>query len=115
MLAAATSCTNVFSLRPERIKFGDRTGAGSFSAAPIDAEVCVSQQSTALRVFSLTMVLLLGDLRSPALAQQFNGTLRGTVQDSTGAVLPGAAVSVIEIGTNDTRRLTTDEIGRAHV
>lgn len=58
------------------------------------------------------MVLLLGGLRSPALAQQFNGTLRGTVQDSTGAVLPGAAVSVVDIGTNDTRLLTTDAQGR---
>jgi hypothetical protein len=57
------------------------------------------------------MVLLFAGLRSPAVAQQFNGTLKGTVQDSTGAVLPGAAVSVIEIGTNDTRRLTTDAHG----
>jgi hypothetical protein len=58
------------------------------------------------------MGLLLGALPAPAGAQQFNGTLRGTVQDSTGAVLPGANVSVVDIDTNDSRTLTTDEQGR---
>ena len=68
--------------------------------------------SNVLRLLSLTLVLLLGGLRSPARAQQFNGTLRGTVQDSTGGVLPGAQVSVVEIATNDSRQLTTDAQGR---
>ena len=66
----------------------------------------------ALRLVSLSMAFLLGGLLVPAHAQQFNGTLRGTVEDSTGGVLPGAQVSVIETGTNDTRSLTTDTEGR---
>ena len=56
------------------------------------------------------LVLLLG-LVSAAQAQQFNGTLRGVVNDSTGAVLPGASVSVTDVATNDTRSVTTDAAG----
>ena len=33
------------------------------------------------------------------------------VQDSTGGVLPGAQISVVEISTNDTRSLTSDARG----
>src|SRR5262245_39533990 len=55
--------------------------------------------------------LLLAGLLSSAEAQQFNGTLRGVVQDSTGAVLPGAEVVVTDVGTNDTRSATTDSRG----
>ncbi len=47
-----------------------------------------------------------------ALAQQFNGTLRGTVQDSSGAVLPAVTVTVVEVATNDSRELTSDAHGR---
>lgn len=68
--------------------------------------------SARLRLVSLSMVFLLGGLLVPARAQRFNRTLRGTVEDSTGGVLPGAQVSVIETGTNDTRTLTTDTEGR---
>ena len=48
----------------------------------------------------------------PALAQQFNGTLRGTVQDSSGAVLPAVNVTVVDVATNDSRELTSDAQGR---
>src|SRR5688572_25707326 len=47
-----------------------------------------------------------------ALAQQFTGTLRGTVQDSSGAVLPAVNVTVTEVATNDSRELTSDTQGR---
>ena len=65
----------------------------------------------ALRLLASTLVVLLAALVAPAQAQQFNGTLRGVVQDSTGGVLPGAEVSVVEVSTNDTRSLTTDARG----
>ena len=71
-----------------------------------------NRSAVALRLVWLSMAFLLGGLLVPAHAQQFNGTLRGTVEDSTGGVLPGAQVSVIETGTNDTRSLTTDTEGR---
>ena len=69
-------------------------------------------KDTTVGLLSLTLVLLLGGLRPALSAQQFNGTLRGTVQDSTGGVVPGAQVSVVETATNDSRQLTTDAQGR---
>jgi hypothetical protein len=45
-------------------------------------------------------------------AQQFSGTLRGAVQDSSGAVLPAVTVTVVEVSTNDSRELTSDAQGR---
>src|SRR5207237_9417671 len=39
-------------------------------------------------------------------------TVRGTVSDPTGAVLPGVSISIINSGTADTREATTDARGR---
>jgi hypothetical protein len=62
----------------------------------------VSKTFTALRLLIGSLVLLLGALLAPTQAQQFNGTLRGVVQDSTGGVLPGASGAgggrVLQIG-----------------
>jgi len=71
----------------------------------------VSKTFSALRVWTAALAMVLVGLTAPARAQQFNGTLRGSVVDSTGAVLPGAQVSVVETGTNDTRALQTDARG----
>ena len=71
----------------------------------------MSKTRNALRLLAGSLVVLLVALAAPARAQQFNGTLRGVVQDSTGAVLPGAQVSVVETSTNDTRNLTSDARG----
>ncbi|PYT29446.1 MAG: hypothetical protein DMG58_16305, partial [Acidobacteria bacterium] len=38
--------------------------------------------------------------------------LRGTVMDSTGAVIPGATVSMTNVGTNVAQKRTSDESGR---
>jgi carboxypeptidase family protein len=42
---------------------------------------------------------------------QTNGTIRGTVQDQTGAVVPGATVTVTLTGTDSTRSVTADKDG----
>ncbi|MDD5543626.1 MAG: carboxypeptidase-like regulatory domain-containing protein, partial [Acidobacteriia bacterium] len=42
---------------------------------------------------------------------QGNGTIEGTVTDQSGAVIPGARVVVLNLGTNATRELTTDATG----
>ncbi len=42
---------------------------------------------------------------------QTNGTIRGTVQDQTGAVVPGATVTVTLTGTESTRSVTADKDG----
>src|SRR5215208_8307655 len=46
-----------------------------------------------------------------AAAQATTGTILGTVADSSGGVLPGVAVTVINEGTNSQRTLTTDASG----
>lgn len=70
----------------------------------------MSTMLNALKLPAGILALLLG-LVSAVQAQQFTGTLRGVINDSTGAVLPGASVSVTDVGTNDTRSVTTDARG----
>ncbi len=49
----------------------------------------------------------------PALLfSQANGTIHGTVYDSTGAVIPGVSVTVTNSGTNVARVAAADESGR---
>ena len=55
------------------------------------------------------LVLLLGAF--PALAQNISGRIDGHVTDSSGGVLPGATVTVLNEGTGFTRTLVTDETG----
>jgi len=52
-----------------------------------------------LRAAQLLALLLAGALCIPGFAQISNGTIRGTVTDSTGAVLPNATVNLINQGT----------------
>lgn len=47
-----------------------------------------------------------------ALAQVVTGTISGTVSDSTGAVVPGATVTVRNVETGISRTVTTDAAGR---
>ena len=46
-----------------------------------------------------------------ALAQSERGTITGTVQDSSGAVIQGARVSITNTGTNVTLEATTNDSG----
>lgn len=45
-------------------------------------------------------------------AQMSTGTISGTVSDATGAVIPGAAVTVKNVDTGVSRSLTTNAQGR---
>ena len=45
-------------------------------------------------------------------AQTVGASLRGTVADSTGAALPGATVTILNVGTGASRELQTDTAGR---
>src|SRR3954447_5697392 len=47
----------------------------------------------------------------PLGAQTFYGSIVGAVTDSTGAVLPGATVTVINLGTAERRNAVTDASG----
>lgn len=55
--------------------------------------------------------LFTGGVLNTAMAQQFSGTIRGTVQDSTGAVVVGAEVAIVQIATNVTRNAVTADNG----
>ena len=57
----------------------------------------------------LALVVCLG--ASPATAQDFRGAISGTVNDSTGGVLPGAEVTVTNDGTRVAATVVTDAKG----
>ncbi|HEX6772719.1 MAG TPA: TonB-dependent receptor [Acidobacteriaceae bacterium] len=65
-----------------------------------------------LRVIALLAGLLIaGFLPSATYAQSIQGSIIGTVRDSAGAVLPGATVTLTNIGDGATRSAVTDASG----
>ncbi len=64
-------------------------------------------------LMAATAVVGLACLLVPVMmqAQAVNGTLVGTIADSTGAVLTGATVTITEAGTGVTRSMKTNESG----
>ena len=70
-----------------------------------------------IRILASTSILLLSCilavlvLHPPAAAQSIFGTIVGTVTDPTGAVIPGAKVTAVNLGTNEKRVFTTNEFG----
>src|SRR5437867_1063836 len=61
---------------------------------------------------ALTITMIMITALSPALlSQSFRGTILGTVRDSSGAVLPGVAITVTNSGTNQSRTALTNETG----
>src|SRR5512132_3821551 len=62
-------------------------------------------------LLSLSM-LLLSLVGRPLYAQSAStGALAGTVRDSSGAVVAGASVRIVNVGTSESRELLTDEHG----
>ena len=70
--------------------------------------LCVRKWKSALLLLVATISLLSG---SAASAQTFRGTILGTVTDSTGAAIAGAAVAVKNVDTGLSRTVTTSEDG----
>src|ERR1041384_1156784 len=67
------------------------------------------------RIFTFAASLILTVLiasNAGAQTQITTGTIQGTVVDVNGAVVPGANVEIMNLGTNSSRTLTTDEDGR---
>ena len=48
---------------------------------------------------------------TPALAQMTTGSVSGTVADQTGAVIPGATVTLTNDATGVTREVQTNQVG----
>jgi hypothetical protein len=70
-----------------------------------------SARFTYKHYFSLLMCILLAIATVPLIAQSTYGTILGTVQDSTGAVVPGAQVTLLNTGTMAKRVITSDGAG----
>ncbi len=61
------------------------------------------------RAAMLLIVALLG-IATPAIGQSF-GSIGGTVRDARGDAIPGAAISIVNKGTNASRDTKTDSRG----
>ena len=66
----------------------------------------------AIAVSTVVSMMLSAGAFTPIDAQQFSGTLRGTVQDSTGAVVADADVTITSTTTNEKYAVKTDAEGR---
>jgi hypothetical protein len=69
----------------------------------------MTQRNGLLSTVLSALVLILFTI--PAAAQDFRGAIRGTVSDSSGAVLPGVTVTVTNVDTNVAQTVVTDERG----
>ena len=61
-------------------------------------------------ILRITLFALVLSLCGPAFAQ-FNASLSGTVQDSTGAIIPGASVTLTNPATQQVQKVTTTDAG----
>ncbi len=71
----------------------------------------MSKRTLIFRLILLNLMALFIANGVPSFAQQFTGTIRGTVQDSAGAVVAGAEVVIVHIATNVTRNTVTEGNG----
>jgi len=63
-------------------------------------------------VFAIGLSMLLSFSASPVLGQAATGTLDGTVTDQQGAVIAGAEIKMVDVTTNSTRSVTSNDVGR---
>jgi len=71
-----------------------------------------TMQRAARGILALFVFLVTYTMTTPAAAQSFLGTIRGTVVDPQGSVVPGAAVLIVDEATNVPRAVETDAEGR---
>jgi len=64
-------------------------------------EACVWQKRHTLRTLSYSLLAMLLAIPLVLHAQQYSGTIVGTVVDSTGAAIPRATVTIINVGTGE--------------
>ena len=59
----------------------------------------------------LTLCILLGSLALRSPGQAVSGNIIGTVTDQSGAAVPGAQVSIVNVNTNASYQATTNDSG----
>src|SRR5689334_4643380 len=64
-----------------------------------------------MRTRLVVVVYLCLALSLPVFGQKFTGTIRGTVTDKSGAVVPNAPVTITNSGTGDSRSVMTNQAG----
>ncbi|HEX4156583.1 MAG TPA: carboxypeptidase regulatory-like domain-containing protein [Acidobacteriaceae bacterium] len=62
-------------------------------------------------IFAVVSPLLLLVFSAPAIQAQNSGDITGTITDSTGAVIPRATVTIINLGTGESHTATTNGAG----
>jgi len=72
------------------------------------ASMAVGSVTAALFTLLIGILLL---LPGSAFAQEFRGTISGSVLDPSGAVVPGASVEIVETATGTTNKTTSDKAG----
>src|SRR5688572_14378661 len=65
-------------------------------------------------IFLIGAVVLVGQMQ-PLWAQLTLSTIRGTVTDASGAVVPGVDVTVTDLSTNIPRSTVTDVVGNFEI
>ena len=70
----------------------------------------IALQSATLCAVLLLLATFFGGTRV-ARAQEFRGTISGTVMDASGAVIPGASITVHEVSTGTTNHTVSDAAG----
>src|SRR5262245_6811312 len=80
-------------------------------------QILLSRRSTVLhrsRTWLSGLVFLALSV-GEVMAQVTSGTIVGVATDATGAVVPNAAITVVHLGTKDTRRTQTNERGEFNI
>jgi hypothetical protein len=71
----------------------------------------MSRKSIGAICTAFAVVLGLAGVARPAFGQTVTGTIQGTVVDSSGGVLPGVTISIVQTATGAERTVVTDEVG----
>lgn len=75
------------------------------------SQMCFGRESRRLIALAFALCLAVFSAIQPAFSQTTYGSIVGTAKDPSAAVLPGAAVTVTNEGTRDSRQVKTDGTG----
>jgi hypothetical protein len=78
----------------------------------MDSRRVVQSWSSTSALLLVIAAILLGAQFSPVARAQSGGSIWGSVNDSSGAAIPGATVTIKNTETGETRTLTTDQAGK---